>query len=235
MAPMSISADTTQLRAAYARLKGLERVIPEGDDIVRGSVGADFNRICDLLSKILSEDVSTYRIEPSAFYNDGKYCYSQIAKSKALQLISYLEYVYNVSNNIIEIGSLYNSIQDDEMRRRCADLLSAPGSFDRVINQATVVLEDRIRKKAGVDASLTGAQLVNKVLSSDLARSVLKLSEDEGEHRGFCDICRGLMAAFRNPTHHQVSERFSREEALKVCAFIDNVLRVIDEAIVARR
>jgi Protein of unknown function (Hypoth_ymh) len=235
MASMSASVDRTQLRAAYARLKGLERVIPDGDNVVHGSVGLDFNDICDLLNTLLSEDTSIYRIERSSFYNDGRYCHSQVAKSKALQLISYLEYVYNVSNHIIEIGSLYNSIQDDEMRRRCSDLLSAPDSFDRVINQATVILEDRIRKKAGVDAPLTGAQLVNQVLNSDLARTVLKLSDDEGEHRGFCDICRGLMAAFRNPTHHQISERFGREEALKVCASIDNILRVIDGAKVVRR
>jgi hypothetical protein len=149
--------------------------------------------------------------------------------------VSYLEYVYNISSHIIEIGSLYNSIQNEELKGRCADLLSAPGSFDRVINQATLVLEDRIRNKADTDESLTGAALVNHVLNSDLSRAILKLSDDEGEHRGFCDICRGLMAAFRNPTHHKISERFSREEALKVCAFIDNILRVVDRAEVVRR
>ncbi len=38
------------------------------------------------------------------------------------------------------------------------------------------------------------------------------------------------MGAFRNPTHHRTTDRFSREDALKVCAFIDNLLRAIDEA-----
>jgi hypothetical protein len=38
------------------------------------------------------------------------------------------------------------------------------------------------------------------------------------------------MGAFRNPTHHRLVENMTREEALKVCAFIDNLLRVIDQA-----
>lgn len=38
-------------------------------------------------------------------------------------------------------------IKDQILNRRCSDLLNAPGSFDRVINQATQVLEDRLRTK----------------------------------------------------------------------------------------
>ncbi len=38
------------------------------------------------------------------------------------------------------------------------------------------------------------------------------------------------MLAFRNTAHHKIADTFTREEALKVCAFIDNLLRRIDNA-----
>jgi hypothetical protein len=39
-------------------------------------------------------------------------------------------------------------IQDPDLLSRCGDLLIASYNFDGAINQATLVLEDRIRKKA---------------------------------------------------------------------------------------
>jgi len=38
-------------------------------------------------------------------------------------------------------------VRDTELRDRCADLLSARGNYDRVIREATVILEDRIRRQ----------------------------------------------------------------------------------------
>jgi hypothetical protein len=38
------------------------------------------------------------------------------------------------------------------------------------------------------------------------------------------------MLAFRNPTHHKITDKYRREDALKVCAFIDNILSVLEGA-----
>jgi len=64
---------------------------------------------------------------------------------------------------------------------------------------------------------------VNAVLNADLTKIVLKVSDNADEHEGICHICRGVMLTFRNPTHHRVIDTYSREDALKVCAFIDNL------------
>jgi hypothetical protein len=98
------------------------------------------------------------------------------------------------------------------------------------VNQATLVLEDRIRSKAKKGTGSHGVDLVNEVLKTKISDTVLRVSDDPGEHEGFCHICRGVVGAFRNPTHHRLIESMTREEALKVCAFIDNLLRVIDQA-----
>ena len=130
----------------------------------------------------------------------------------------------------MEIGTLFNSIRDGELRSRCSDLLSAPDKFDRPINQATQVLEDRIRERSRTNAGLIGADLVNKVIKSDPKKTMLLLSDDDGEQEGFSHIIRGMVGAFRNPTHHGIGDHFSREEGLKACGFADNLLQVIDEA-----
>jgi hypothetical protein len=99
-----------------------------------------------------------------------------------------------------------------------------------VINQATLVLEDRIRTKSEIDKALTGVPLVNTVLNPDRGKAILVVSDNKEEHEGISAICRGLMLAFRKVTHHHLTDQYSREDALKVCAFIDNILALIGNA-----
>ena len=120
-------------------------------------------------------------------------------------------------------------IEDPELRGRCQDILLARANFDRPINQATLVLEDRIRKKAQPPTRLTGESLVGFAFNEDLARTVLQVaSGDSDDQRGFAQMLRGIVPAFRNKTHHHIINSFSREEAMRVCGFIDVLLRVVD-------
>jgi uncharacterized protein (TIGR02391 family) len=120
-------------------------------------------------------------------------------------------------------------MQDEELRMRCQDILLAKANFDRPINQATLVLEERIRKKAQPAQKLVGENLVGYAFNENLAQSVLCVaSKESDDQRGFAQILRGIVPAFRNKTHHHTINSFSREEAMRVCAFIDVLLRVVD-------
>jgi uncharacterized protein (TIGR02391 family) len=121
-------------------------------------------------------------------------------------------------------------LQDKQIMDRCGDLLLAQSNFDRAINQATQVLEERIRKKSIPEERLVGENLVGYACNADLAKTVLKMSNNSDEQRGFTTILRGIVPAFRNPTHHHVTNTFTREEALRVCSFIDVLLRVVDNS-----
>jgi len=221
--------DMPELKRLYGRLKGLRELLG-AERVVRKDTGDDYNLVVNKIAKVIEEDCSDFLL-PSDFYYKASggefYAQSSRIQSKLFQFMSYLDNGFNLSRNVIEIGSIYNSITDEELKSRCSDILSAPGNFDRVVNQATLVLEDRIRKKSKLDG-LIGVELVNKAINSELSKSVLKLSDDPQEHEGFAHICRGIVLSFRNPTHHKIVESYSREDALKVCAFIDLLLRIID-------
>lgn len=123
-------------------------------------------------------------------------------------------------------------IQDDELRDRCEDILLASSKFDRPINQATLVLEDRIRNKAALPTKLVGEPLVNAAFNESLLKTVLRVaSNDSDDQRGLTQILRGIVPAFRNKTHHHVINTFSREDAMRVCGFIDVLLRVVDSTV----
>lgn len=122
-------------------------------------------------------------------------------------------------------------IQDPELRSRCGDILLASGNFDRPVNQATLVLEDRIRKKAQPPKKLVGENLVSYAFNEEIGRTILTVQgNDSDDQRGFTQILRGVVPAFRNRTHHHLTNTFSREEALRVCGFVDVLLRVVDNS-----
>lgn len=224
--------DMVKLRSLFGRLKGISEILARERSTSK-TVADDYNSIVQEIDSVVSDDLNTFLLKGNYLYKSagGKHlCKSSTINEKLLQLIPHLENKYNLSENVIEIGSIFDLILDEELKARCADILSAPSNFDRVINQSTQVLEDRIRKKSKCDRALVGVTLINKALNSDLSKTILVVSDNPDEHEGVCHICRGLMIGFRNPTHHHITDSFTREEALKFCAFIDNILQIIEKA-----
>ena len=103
-----------------------------------------------------------------------------------------------VHSHVVEVGSLYNAIQDPELKERCSDILSAAGNFDRVVNQATQVLEDRIRRLSDGDRNTVGVALISTAFTADTSTSKLVMSEHRDEQEGLFHVLRGIMIGFRN-------------------------------------
>lgn len=218
------------LRKLYARLLGIRRAIPAAQGTIPASVGQDYDAIAGQISTLVDDFPDSLRINSIKLDSDWNGYWSGEFNPKLEQLISLLEVGYNVADKVVEIGSLYNTIKDSELRERCGDLLTATDHFDRVINQATLILEDRLRKKAGLDRTVYGASLASAAINSDPSKSKLVLSTLASEQEGYANIVRGLMQALRNETHHTLAEGFTREDAFSVCGFIDRILRLIDQA-----
>lgn len=123
-------------------------------------------------------------------------------------------------------------IHDEVLRKRCLAPLLGSSNFDVAINQATLVLEERIRGKAALKSRMVGENLVNAAFNEDIQKTVLQVgSSDPDDQRGLTQILRGIVPAFRNKTHHHIIDTFSREEAMRVCGFIDVLLRAVDESV----
>ena len=120
-------------------------------------------------------------------------------------------------------------LQDQQLRDRCKDLLLAKKHFDRAFREATTVLDDRLKKKSGIK-NLNPLNLVGKAVNPDPQKAVIEVSADKDEQEGFYGICKGVMLAFRNKSHHELSDKFTREDALKFCGFIDAILGIVEQA-----
>jgi uncharacterized protein (TIGR02391 family) len=131
----------------------------------------------------------------------------------------------------ITAAAVRKLLRDDQLHGRCRDLLMASKHFDRVIREATTVLDDRLKKITGIK-NLNPEALIGKVLNPNPDKAVIEISAERSEQEGIHSICRGIMLAFRNPAHHSLSDRFTREDALKVCGFVDSILGLISDGTV---
>jgi uncharacterized protein (TIGR02391 family) len=228
---------TRIIEGSYARLQALwDSLLPVDGSFVQNHFYFDYCRVLKQLREGTTDQFSGFDFPNFAWESkdDSNYDIPRLAyESKLRQLISYLEAVHNASNRVIEIGSAFNLIRDDKLKSRCADLLSAGGHFDRVINQATLVLEERIREKVPDLMSDIGLALVGKAINGELAKTRIRFSDNSSEQEGFANLFRGLIGAFRNPSHHRFLEKVTREQALQICAFIDNMLAALETAEVA--
>lgn len=120
-------------------------------------------------------------------------------------------------------------ISDNQLFERCNDLLRAKRHFDRVIREATTLLDDRLKKKTGL-AGLKPEDLVNKAINPDPSKAIIQVSNTTSEQTGFHSICKGIMLAFRHKAHHSISESFTKEDALKFCGFVDTILAMIEKS-----
>lgn len=226
--------DMTKLRRLYGSLLGMREALALSNQLFKKMLGDDYSAAVRELAKLLGEDLSRYELPPD-IYAEYSNVHPPIAnkaylEGKLIPLISSLEHEYHLNQEVASIGSLYGSLEDEELRKRCADILLSQNSFDRAVNQATMVLEERIRRKARDSSGLTGTSLVNNYVKAKPEESKIVISSDPEEQEGFSNVLRGMMLAFRNTTHHSPSDTWTREDALKVCAFVDYLLKRLEGA-----
>lgn len=121
-------------------------------------------------------------------------------------------------------------IHDPELRARVMDLLKARGKFDRVFREATTVLDHRIKSLSGLKGK--PLYVIPKAINQEPSKAVLEFSDEPSQEEGFFNIYKGIFLAFRNVTHHELTDKFTREDALKFCGFVDLLLLALSQATV---
>lgn len=231
--------DMNKLRKLYGSLIGMREALALTTQLFYKALGDDYSATVQDLAVLLAQDLSRYQL-PEGIYD--KYDYESALQArkgflegKLIPLISFLEYGYHLDEEVASAGSLYGSLEDEDLRKRCADILLGRDSFDRAVSQATMLLEDRIRRKAQDASGLTGTSLANNYVKARVEDSKIVISSDPEQQEGFSNVLRGMMLAFRNTTHHSPSDTWTREDAYKVCAFVDYLLKRLEAATVSGR
>ncbi|MBR6252999.1 MAG: hypothetical protein IKR04_04080 [Clostridia bacterium] len=225
------------IQRIYSLLKGTFKAAKEQDNKYIYSNDVEmYNGLIDKLDEITHDDYfSMYRIEHDD-YTDNNYCSKYTFLIKIMPIMEYLNdtYIDDTEEKIQKIGALYNAIEDTELQKRCGDiLLEASGAFDRVFNQATQVLEDRIKKKANLaDTTIFGLPLISKAIHSKIENTILKFSDIPDIQEHYSSLFKGIIGVYRNTTHHGLDYKCSREDALKFCAYIDLLLKDVESAVV---
>jgi hypothetical protein len=216
-----------KFRGHIARLHVAARMLDEiGYSSISKSYRTNFEDIINQISTTLGDNLSF--LSGDIGYS-GSDVDTTVLKVRVRQAIAYLNEAYAKELGLEQVNVTLDSLKDPILKERCTDLLRAHDHYDRAVNQATLVLEDRLRRKSDQSQGLTGASLVNALIKVDRENSPLVLSSDDSEQRGFADIIRGIMAAHRNPTHHTIYS-ISQLDAARICAYIDVVLEIVEGA-----
>jgi uncharacterized protein (TIGR02391 family) len=133
----------------------------------------------------------------------------------------------------VPLGTPGIHLRDQELLGRCADLLGAAQNYDRAIREATVVLEDRVRKLAKTPSNVIGTALMEQAFGP--ANGRLRLRTDDNEQRGAMELFRGTVAYFRNETGHRLVADYDRDDALEFVGFVDLLLTSLDRRLLRRR
>lgn len=223
-----------EIRRIYYLLQGIKESIIYKEYYIPEKVANQFNDYVDELGNILNENLHGYKTDSSERYESGSYNpYSFLFQLN--QILTYLENMHINSSNyqISKVGYLYNSIEDKELHDRCGDILLGETAFDRAINQATQILEDRIKKKANLEkTNLIGIPLVSKAIHAKIDQTILKFSEEADIQEGYSFMFKGIISIYRNQTHHSLNFKCNREYALKFCSYIDELLKEVDRSVV---
>jgi uncharacterized protein (TIGR02391 family) len=119
-------------------------------------------------------------------------------------------------------------ILDPELRERCLDLFSVfdesnqTHRFDTVISEASRILEDRVRKRAGLGVELIGMDLMSAAFGTTPPK--LQLSTVENEQKAAHLLFRGAVGFIRNPVQHQLLSQLHRDRVLQILGYIDYLL-----------
>jgi uncharacterized protein (TIGR02391 family) len=101
--------------------------------------------------------------------------------------------------------------------------------------EAAKSIPDRIREMTGVNGD--GAALIDAVMGIHhprIAINTLQTKSEQDEHTGFANLCKGLLAMFRNPVAHdpRTSRSVSDAELLELLMIVSMVHRRLDSAVV---
>lgn len=125
-------------------------------------------------------------------------------------------------------------IRDPALRNRCLDLFAQfreDGQHDRldtVVNEATRILEDRLRSLSNAPPNCVGVDLAKEAFALPNPRLIVSdiAAEQDSAHL----LYRGVFGFVRNSAHHRLLGTLQPERVLQVVGMVDYLISVAEAA-----
>jgi hypothetical protein len=125
-------------------------------------------------------------------------------------------------------------VRDPELRKRCLDLLvqfredGANDRLDTVVNEATRILEGRLRSLSRAPATCVGVDLARHAFGPPAPRLIVSDvgAEQEAAHLLF----RGVFGFVRNSVHHRLVGTLQPERVLQIVGMVDYLISLAEAA-----
>lgn len=101
--------------------------------------------------------------------------------------------------------------------------------LDTVVNEATRILEDRLRSLSGAPETCVGVDLARHAFGTPSPR--LSVSDIASEQESAHLLYRGVFGFIRNSVHHRLVEVLQPERVLQIVGMIDYLLSVAEAAL----
>jgi len=112
---------------------------------------------------------------------------------------------------------------DSQLMERCKDK-----DYHDIVSNAFPMLEDRIRKRVGVDTSYYGTKLIDYAFNPKSGK--LSLGDTDAEKEGAYLLFKGAMQFLRNSPLHTLAVAQDRNAGLKIIYMTDLLLKLLDKA-----
>jgi hypothetical protein len=107
------------------------------------------------------------------------------------------------------------------------------GQFDTAVRNAYILLETKIRHTILADPDTVGVDLVEKAFHPE--SGMLNFGRTPAEKQGVYFLFRGAIQAIRNPITHDLTQGYSKDEAFRMIAFVDVLLKMMNEGLDLKR
>jgi hypothetical protein len=117
---------------------------------------------------------------------------------------------------------------ETELVTSCIEPMRA-GQFDTAVRNAYILLETKIRHTVLAEPDMVGADLVDKAFHHETG--MLNFGRTSAEKQGLYFLYRGAIQAIRNPITHDLDQGYSKDEAFRMIAFVDVLLKMMNQGL----
>jgi len=120
-------------------------------------------------------------------------------------------------------------IKNAGLLSRCLDIFNND-DYEIAIFTAYKMIEEEVRKKAGLDASFYGDTLITEALHPTKGKLLIPSCKLANEQEGVYNLFKGSIGFFKNPSSHRTVNYEDRLNTIEILALADLLLQILSTA-----